>query len=63
MDELEQALSVTGLTNDDDSHVMINDDVDDGDSHNVMISDSDKKLIQHAVELIKVAQSHVVKVM
>ena len=52
MDELEQALSATGLTGDHDDQ----DDIDDHDvdySHNGM-SDDDKKLLQHCIELIKV---------
>ena len=59
MNELEQALSVTGLTGDHDDQ---DDDVDQDDhgvdySHNG-ISDDDKKLVQHCIELIKVMTSY-----
>ena len=57
MDELEQALSVTGLTGD---HVDLDDQDDvDQDDHDVDfgcngMSDDDKKLVQHFIGLIKV---------
>ena len=51
MDDLEQALGVTGLTDD------VVDDDDDYDSHNGM-SDDDKKLVKHSIGLIKVMTSY-----
>ena len=42
MDEFEEAVSVTGLTGNDKGHV---------------ISDDDKMLVQHAIELVKVVRS------
>ena len=52
MDDLEQALGVTGLTDND-----VVDDDDDYDSHNGM-SDDDKKLVKHSIGLIKVMTSY-----
>ena len=62
MDELEQALSIAGLTDDDCVDDHDDDDVDhdkdvDDHSHNGM-SDDDKKVVQHCVGLIKVMRSY-----
>ena len=55
MDELEQALNGSRLTDDDDVDHDHNDDVDY--DHN-MLSDNDKNLIQNSIELVKVLTSY-----
>ena len=52
MDELEQALSGSRLTDDDD------DDIDQDDNVDNTLSDDDKYLIENSIELIKVVTSY-----
>ena len=51
MDELEQALSGSRLTDDDD-------DIDQDDNVDNTLSDDDKYLIENSIELIKVVTSY-----
>ena len=50
MDELEQALSGSRLSDDND--------VDQDDDDDIVLSDDDKHLIQNSIELIKVVTSY-----
>ena len=56
MDELEQALSGSRLTN--DNNVDQDDNVDHDDDDDIVLSDDDKHLIQNSIALIKVVTSY-----